>query len=239
MLKRLFQQVDPYLLDQYEDKSIVRRRRMPAQTAALLPKMRRALQSLPPRELQILYLTKAHGLVQDEARRMYSVHQSNISYRFNRALIRIQLHYKISETVSETQLRRKLFELGFNDNAATVVCSMVKTSSPIATAKVLGLSPGSVRYTFSSALSRLEKRYPESLELKLLRIIERNLNQLRCITGQKRWQWKKNRSGGGDFPNISEDTSPESLNGELEEACDEPREADDEIDFDDSSLELN
>jgi hypothetical protein len=45
----------------------------------------------------------------------------------------------------------------------------------------------------------MENYYPDSKELKLLRLIERNLNQLRSIKSQDRWDLKKSGVGRGDF----------------------------------------
>lgn len=200
MRKSLFQQVDPHELDRYTKRSVLRRRKLSHETVRWLSLLRRALQALPPRELQILYLVKVQGLVQEEARKMYSVHQSNISYRLMRAVDRIGLHRQIFGTISETQLRRKLFSLGFSADTVRSITGVLRTSSPATTARVLNLSPGSIQYAFEQAIIRLENNDPESAELKLMRIIERNLNRLRCIKAQERWSWKKNRAGCGDVP---------------------------------------
>jgi hypothetical protein len=139
-------------------------------------------------------------LVQEEARKMYSVKQQNISYRVIRASERICLHYRIFNTASETQLRRTLFDLGFTSENVRAITGVVRTSSQVATADALGLSQGSIRYLYQLAISRLEDYKPHSSELKLLRLIERNLNQLRSIKGQGRWDVKKTGVGRGDFP---------------------------------------
>ena len=170
------------------------------------------MQSLPPRELQFIYLVKVKGLVQEEARKMYSVKQQNISYRVIRASERICLHYRIFNLASETQLRRTLFDLGFTSENVRAITGVVRTSSQAATANALGLSQGSIRYLYQLAISRMELRRPNSSELKLLRLIERNLNQLRSIKGQTRWDMKKDGVGRGDFPvGVNEPVSSEQL----------------------------
>jgi hypothetical protein len=210
MPKQLFQQVDPEALDRLvrDDPDwtpLPQKRRKPLEVTRLLSFLRRALQALPPRELQFIYIVKVKGLVQEEARKMYSVKQQNISYRVIRASERIHLHYRIFNLVSETQLRRTLFDLGFSSESARVITGVVRTSSQVATSTALGLSQGSIRYLYQKALRQMEERIPNSDELKLLRLIERNLNQIRSINGQERWKTKKRGAGRGDFPDIGEE----------------------------------
>jgi hypothetical protein len=89
---------------------------------------------------------------------------------------------------------------------------VVRTSSQVATANALGLSQGSIRYLYQLAINRMEDRYPNSKELKLLRLIERNLNQLRSIKSQGRWDMKKRGVGRGDFPGgMQDELSSEEL----------------------------
>jgi hypothetical protein len=58
----------------------------------------------------------------------------------------------------------------------------------------------------------MEDYHPNSKELKLLRLIERNLNQLRSIKSQGRWDLKKSGVGRGDFPaGMKEELSTEQL----------------------------
>jgi hypothetical protein len=58
----------------------------------------------------------------------------------------------------------------------------------------------------------MERHCPDSKELKLLRLIERNLNQLRSIKNQERWDMKKNGVGRGDFPaGMNEELTSEQL----------------------------
>jgi hypothetical protein len=198
----MFQQVDPQVLEKFEwsYKDVVRRAPMNQETLQNLSLLRRALQALPPRELQFIYLQESKGLVQEETGKMYSVQQQNVSYRLMRASQRIILHYRLFRMGSETQLRRKLFECGFSENVVRVITGVVKTSSQAATAKALGISPGSIRYTFLKVVSGVERLYRDSEEFQILKLMERNLNQLRCTESQDRWRHKKDRMGGGDRP---------------------------------------
>jgi hypothetical protein len=215
--KHLFTQADPEILDRLvkDDPDwtpLPQKRRIPLETVRQLGFLRRSLQALPPRELQFIYLVKVKGLVQEEARKMYSVKQQNISYRVIRASDRICLHYQIFKLASETQLRRTLFDLGFTAENVRAITGVVRTSSQAATANALGLSQGSIRYLYQLAIGRMEQRRPDSSELKLLRLIERNLNQLRSIKGQTRWDMKKDGVGRGDFPvGATEPVSSEQL----------------------------
>jgi hypothetical protein len=217
MEKHLFQQADQETLDRLvkddpDWSPIPKKRRIPLETVRQLSFLRRSLQALPPRELQFIYLVKVKGLVQEEARKMYSVKQQNISYRVIRASERICLHYRIFNLASETQLRRTLFDLGFTSENVRAITGVVRTSSQVATANALGLSQGSIRYLYQLAISRMETYYPDSKELKLLRLVERNLNQLRSIKSQGRWDIKKSGVGRGDFPvGMKDELSSEEL----------------------------
>jgi DNA-directed RNA polymerase specialized sigma24 family protein len=166
----------------------------------MLCNLRRALQALPPRELQMLYMVRVLKVEQEEARRIYAVRQSNISYRLDRAKSRIKLHDEMLSLVSETQLRRKLLELGLPENTIRAVTGVVRTTSQTAAAEALKISQGSVRHMFSQAIKRLEETEPTAPELELLKLVERSYNQLRAISSQQRWIWKKS-AGGGDVPN--------------------------------------
>jgi len=217
MEKHLFQQADQETLDRLvrDDPNwspLPKKRRIPLETIRQLGFLRRSLQALPPRELQFIFLVKVKGLVQEEARKMYSVKQQNISYRVIRASERICLHYRLFNLASETQLRRTLFNLGFTSENVRAITGVVRTSSQVATANALGLSQGSIRYLYQLAISRMETCYPDSKELKLLKLIERNLNQLRSIKSQGRWDIKKSGVGRGDFPvGMKDELSSEEL----------------------------
>lgn len=168
--------------------------------------LKRALQRLPPRELQMLYAVKVLRVEQDELTSLYSVRQSNISYRLDRAEYRIQLHAEIANICSETRLRRALYDVGMNESAVRAVLGVIKTSSQSATAQALCVTQGSVRHIFSTAISKLsdsENSWVDHREeaLKLLRLVEMNYNQLRSIRSQRRWAWKVR---GGNYPTPQE-----------------------------------
>jgi len=197
--RQLFRQVDPRFLERYTKKDIPRHRRISPEKLRMVVKLKRAMQELPPRELAMLFSVKINGIEQEEVRRIYAVRQSNVSYRLNRSRERIQLHLQIFDLVSETQLRRTLLDLGLNDHTIRAVTGVVRTSSQTAAADALEVSQGSVRHIYSQALQLLEEKLPKSSELELLRLIECNYNQLRCIEAQERWAWKR-QCGGGDRP---------------------------------------
>jgi hypothetical protein len=161
--------------------------------------LRRALQSIPPRELQFIYLQQSKGLVQQETGAMYNVQQQNVSYRIMRASERIILHYKLFQMCSETSLRRYLFDHGFSETVVQIISAIVKTSSQAAASRALAISPGSVRYTFLRVVSQLEETDREHPVLLMIKLIERNLNQLRSTDAQERWA-HKSRRGVGNRP---------------------------------------
>lgn len=200
MARKFFTQLDNHTLERYTKKEVPRRRRATPKKMRLLCNLRRALQALPPRELQMLYMVRVLRVEQEEARRVYAVRQSNISYRLDRAKSRIKLHEEMLSLVSETQLRRKLLELGLPENTIRAVTGVVRTTSQTAAAEALSISQGSVRHMFSQAIKRLEETDPQGKELQLLKLVERSYNQLRAIASQQRWVWKK-QAGGGDVPN--------------------------------------
>jgi predicted DNA-binding protein (UPF0251 family) len=200
MARQLFRPVDNHTLERYTKKDIPRRRAVSPEKIKMIVRLKRSLQNLPPRELQMLYMVKVQKVEQEEARRLYSVRQSNISYRLERAKERIKLHNEVFSLVSETQLRRKLFSLGFPEATVRAVTGVVRTSSQQATADALTISQGSVRHIYSTAIDKLTEADPDCEELALLKLIERNYNQLRAIATQARWEWKK-QAGGSDRPN--------------------------------------
>lgn len=204
MPRQLFRQVENRALERYTKKNVPRRRKASFEKIQMLAQLRRSLQALPPRELQMLYMVKVLRVEQEEARKIYAVRQSNISYRLDRAKDRIALHNEMLTLASETQLRRRLFDLGFSEHTVRAVTGVVRTTSQSAAAEALAVSQGSVRHIFATAVLRLGESYPNSPELKLLKLVERSYNQLRAISTQKRWLWKK-KAGGGDTPGNGEE----------------------------------
>lgn len=200
MPRHFFTQLDNIALERYTKKEIPRRRRATPAKVRKLCNLRRALQALPPRELHMLYMVRVQRVEQEEARRLYAVRQSNISYRLDRAKSRIKLFDEMTSLVSETQLRRKLLSLGLPENTVRAVTGVVRTTSQTAAAEALEISQGSVRHMFSQAIKKLEETDIKSKELELLKLVERSYNQLRAICSQQRWVWKKS-AGGGDVPN--------------------------------------
>jgi len=164
----------------------------------------RALQKLPPRELQMLFLAKVLGAIQEEICTLFFVRQSNISYRLERATGRIKLFVCFSKLLSETQLRKVLLDLQLSDYAVQIVLGIVKTTSQTATAEALGAGQGNVRNVFTLALNKLKGALATNpgqeqlaLALEMLLTVEKNFNQLRAIRTQKRWEWKVR---GSNYP---------------------------------------
>lgn len=199
MARRLYQSFDNNALERFTKKETVRRRKAPPEKVRMICDLKRALQNLPPRELQMMYATQVMGVEQEQIRKLHGVRQSNISYRLDRARQRIQLYMEIYSIASETQLRRKLFSFGCNEDTVRAITGVVRTSSQTSTAQALEISQGSIRHLFAQAIETLQEKDPGSDELKLLKLIERNYNQLRNIATQHRWGWKK-ELGGGDTP---------------------------------------
>ena len=112
----------------------------------------------------MLYAVRVLRVEQDELTSLYSVRQSNISYRLDRAEYRIQLHAEISSICSETQLRRVLYDVGISESAVRAVLGVVKTSSQSATANALNVTQGSVRHIFSTAITKLSESSNEVVE---------------------------------------------------------------------------
>jgi DNA-directed RNA polymerase specialized sigma24 family protein len=189
--------VDPFELDRYTKKDINRSRKRPLDVVKNLDRMKRAMQKIPPRELQMLFHLTVLRVDQDELAEVFNVRQSNISYRVIRAQKRIRLHEEISSICSETTLRTVLIDAGLSDSTITTVLGVVKTSSQSAAADALGVTQGSVRHLYSTAVKKLKDLKEKGSEivdlseaLELLVFIEKNYNQLRSIKTQGRWDWK-------------------------------------------------
>jgi hypothetical protein len=194
MARKLFLTVDPVDLDRYTRKKVPRRTSKNIQVVRGIDLLKRALQSLPPRELAMLYAVKVLRVEQDDISERFKVRQSNISYRLERACTRIQLHFKIAQTCSETALRRVLYDIGLAEPSVRAVLGVVKTTSQSATANTLKVTQGSVRHIFATAIARLREKKDQVPDgdraYKLLTIIESSYNQLRSISIQSRWAWK-------------------------------------------------
>jgi len=201
MGRKLFMRVDPYALDRYTKKKVPRRRKKTLEAIWFLDILKRALQSLPPRELTIVYAVKVLRVEQDEVKDLFNVRQSNISYRLERAFYRIQLHKQIADTCSEAALRIVLYDVGMSEAAVRAVLGVVKTSSQSATAEVLKVTQGSIRHLFATALEKVAaapKTIPNrDKAYQLLNLIQMNYNQLRSIASQSRWVWK---IGDSNYP---------------------------------------
>lgn len=189
MGRGLFLITDPRILETYSYEKRSRRRLTPEKLRYLV-RLRQGLQSLPPRELSMLYLVKAKRNLQEQVSPLFSVRQSNISYRLNRAQERVRLHHEFSEICSETQLRRQLIDAGVTEPIITMVAGTVRTTSQSATAKALSTSQGTIRHHFDVVLKKLESAAPDSPALALLRKMRANPNGLRALNPQGRFQWK-------------------------------------------------
>lgn len=194
MSRKLFMRVDPRLLERYTKKVIPRRRKRTPETLKSLAILKRSLQALPPRELNMLFAIKVLKVEQDDIKELYNVRQSNISYRLERAQYRIELHRQIADICSETELRRALYDVGLPEVAVRAVLGVIKTSSQSATAEALGVTQGSVRHLYSTALQKLKNAsdaIPGKVQAhRLMSLIALNYNQLRAIKPQSRWEWK-------------------------------------------------
>ena len=190
MTRQLFLRTDPVELDRYELKSVPRRLKFSTEKIHHMDLLKRAIQSLPPRELQMLYTDHVLGVGQEEASSLFCVRQSNLSYRVQRANKRITLYAGLNRIISETSLRRSLLRLGMTEDRVRIVLGVAKTTSQSATAEAFKISQGSVRYIFASALKKVEASLNGTPVHQLLLEVEQNYNQLRAIQPQKRWQWK-------------------------------------------------
>lgn len=157
--------------------------------------LRRALQILPPRELDMIFATKVNLGIQDKIRERFSVQQSNISYRLAQSWKRIKLYIRISEMMSETRLRTLLFQAQIPNLSVQIVLGFVKTENQSVTARSLGLTQGKARGLFLLTLKAIQettKLRPKDKTklLELLNLINENFNRLRAPQSQERWSWK-------------------------------------------------
>lgn len=189
-MRQLFIRVDPHELDQYEQRTLSRRRKTPILKLQQFDLLYRALQSLPTRELLMLFSTKCLETGQEEVSSIYRVRQSNVSFRLERAFVRIRLYKLITMTCSETKLRRELVKVGLPESVVQIVMGVCKTTSQSAAAKSLDHTQGSVRHVFSTAIKKLRAELPGSDSTNLIDLVEANYNQLRAIQTQQRWKSK-------------------------------------------------
>jgi hypothetical protein len=211
MTRQLFLRTDPHELDRYEVRKIPRQHKFSQEKICNLDLLKRGLQALPPRELQMLYTDHVLRVGQEEASTLFSVRQSNMSYRLQRATLRIRLFSHLNTIISETELRKLLMKLGFPENHLRIILGVVKTTSQSATADAFSISQGSVRHIFSTALKRVASEYPDTAAYRLLQEVEKNYNQLRAIQTQRRWSWKvQGTNYAVDTPGESDDIGSDS-----------------------------
>jgi len=193
-MRRLFMTIDPATLERYTQQKKLSREKRPLEIIRGIDILRRALQSLPPRELYMLYAVKVLKVEQDDVSDLFHVRQSNISYRLERAIYRIKLHAQLNDLCSETTLRKALYAVGLPEDSVSAVLGVAKTTSQSATADALCVTQGSVRHKFFTAVTKLREQkdtIPNGEAVyKYLSTIEANYNQLRSIQMQSRWDWK-------------------------------------------------
>ncbi len=190
MTRQLFVRTDPVELDRYEVRQLPRRLKFSTCKIHLMDLFKRALQALPPRELQMLYTDLVLNVGQEEASNLFCVRQSNMSYRLQRSQRRIILFHDLNSIISETEFRKNLLAVGLSENHIQIVLGVVKTTSQSATAEAFKITQGSVRHIFSTAFRRIKTEFPDSPAHKLFVLVEANYNQLRAIRTQDRWSWK-------------------------------------------------
>lgn len=209
MVRRFFQPVDPSKLDQYTDR---RReglgRRKPAAVVRALDLFRRSLQSLPYRELQMLFHKQVLRVDQDDIANLFLVRQSNISYRLQRAIERLKLRNEIQSIASETTLRNALLDAGTPYPSVGIVLAVLKTFSQKLTGTGLGLTQGIVRHTFEATFKQIEAYEPRSPQqerdrqalLHMMRLAAANWNRLHEIEAQSRFAWKRGKPARQEPP---------------------------------------
>lgn len=154
--------------------------------------MRGMLQALPPRELDILFSLEVADNNQDEIKGRFRVHQPNISYRLEQARNRLLLSKKISSICSDTFFRSTLYAAGLSEPSVQAILGIVKTTCQSATAKILGITQGSVRYLFLRSMKILEGSQVEGVDkvLEVMNLVSRNYNKRRVPRTQGRWSDK-------------------------------------------------
>ena len=203
MPRQLFRSIDPTLLDRYSDR---RRegfgRRMPLELRRSLDLFRRSLQSLPARELRMLFQSFVLKVDQDDIASLFLVRQSNISYRLQRTEERLKLRREIQSIASETTLRNALLDAGTPLPFVDICLGILKTFSQTVTANGLGVSQGSVRHAFDTTRKRIEEYRPPTPQqeqerqalLQMMTLATANWNRLQEIEAQNRYAWKRGKN---------------------------------------------
>lgn len=200
MPRKLFITVDPVSLDGYSSKYsrvLSRKRSRTVKEQLRLDLFRRALVSLPPRELYILFAVTALGHKQAEVAELFRVRQSNVSFRRERAERRLEAFQAMRAVISETRFRRVLIDVGVPAAALPTVLGVFATTSQRATAEALKLTCHQVRHHFEGAREALEKSIEKAgasapadhlAARKLFGLLEKYRKQLTPLTTQARWR---------------------------------------------------
>ncbi len=163
-----------------------------------MEQLRRALQQLPPRELDMLFATRVNRGVQDKVSNRFCVQQSNVSYHLERAQERIDLYTRINSYFSETRLRHLLYRVGCTSLQVQVTLGFVRTENQSVTARVVGavhgieLTQGVARSTFFGVVDAVAASTDidpadRAKLLALFGLISDNFNRLRAPQSQDRW----------------------------------------------------
>jgi hypothetical protein len=200
VLELFFVPTDPRHLERFKRLGF-RRGRPSRRVRALLGRFRRALQVLPPRELDMLFSTEVREGVQEQVSGRFHVLQSNVSYRVDRAKERVVLHMRIHALLGETHLRDLLSRAGVSRLQVQVVTGFYRTENQSVTARHLGLTQGVARSLFLAAEARVLQSPvivgdERKRVLRLFRLLKNNFNRLRIPESQDRW---RDKIGGTNY----------------------------------------
>ena len=86
---------------------------------------------------------------------LLGVRQGNVSFRRERAAIRLEIHMKLSGIMSERRFRSALIDIGLPERSIGIAVGYVRTSAMRAVEVAFGLSPNVVRDAMKDVRLRL------------------------------------------------------------------------------------
>ena len=149
-----------------------------------LDKIKRVIDSLPPREADFVELYYFSQLKQTDIAVIFGVSQPTVCYRLQRATARIQFQLSLPE-VERSRLDKDLEGFLADPLDVNIMKLMYETTCQSEVASKLGVSQGLVRHRFIRSIKRMGDNPKMSIYAEIFTLISKNLNILREVQRNK------------------------------------------------------
>lgn len=149
-----------------------------------LDKIKKVIDSLPPREADFVELYYFSQLKQTDIAVIFGVSQPTVCYRLQRATARIQFQLSLPE-VERSRLDKDLEGFLADPLDVNIMKLMYETTCQSEVASKLGVSQGLVRHRFIRSIKRMGDNPKMSVYAEIFTLISKNLNILREVQRNK------------------------------------------------------